>query len=117
MIKLSKNGAGKTHRQIKNTLHSNVFKTVKKPFAKRLGRLKAGIRVEAIGRVKGPWLLVRTNGDIKGFVFEPILMPVIDGTLTKPIKGDIANDDGRSCDYTIEFFYLTFLQTIIDISR
>ncbi|MBM08650.1 MAG: hypothetical protein CMF69_03615 [Magnetovibrio sp.] len=76
-----------------------------KPLTKsrRLGRLKSGIRVEATGRVKGPWLLVRTSGGMKGFVFEPILMPVIDGTLAKPIKGDIAIDDGRSCDYTIEF--------------
>ena len=71
--------------------------------SKRVGRLKAGRRVKAVGRVKGPWLAVRTDDNILGFVFKPILMPVIDGALSKAIKGEIVIGSGWICNYTIEF--------------
>lgn len=70
--------------------------------SKRIGRFKSGERVEAIGRVKGPWLAVRGDGNVSGFVFEPILMPVIDGAIAKPLKGQVALGDG-ACHYVIEF--------------
>ena len=71
--------------------------------SKRLGRLKAGRRVKAVGRVKGPWLAVRVDDKTLGFVFEPILMPIIDGALDKVLKGKIVFGSGRACKYTIEF--------------
>lgn len=71
--------------------------------SKRVGRLKAGRRVKAVGRVKGPWLAVRATDNILGFVFKPILMPVIDGALSKAIKGEIIIGSGWICNYTIEY--------------
>ena len=71
--------------------------------SKRVGRLKAGRRVNAVGRVKGPWLAVRTDNNVLGFIFKPILMPIIDGALSQPLKGEIALGGGRVCNYVIEF--------------
>ena len=71
--------------------------------SKRVGRLKAGRRVKAVGRVKGPWLAVRADDNIFGFVFKPILMPVIDGALYKAIKGEVDIGRGWTCNYTIEY--------------
>jgi len=68
--------------------------------SKKVGRLDAGERIEARGRVKGPWLLVESDAKTLGFVYGPILMPVIDGTLADPLKG--ATADGE-CNYVLEF--------------
>ena len=54
--------------------------------SKRLGRLKAGSRVNAVGRV-----------------YRPILMPVIEGALSEPLKGKIVVGSGRDCNYKIQF--------------
>ena len=53
--------------------------------------------------MKGPWLAVRADDKTLGFVFEPILMPVIDGALDRALKGKIVIGSGRACNYTIEF--------------
>ena len=45
--------------------------------SKKIGRFDAGDKVEATGRVKGPWLAVMTNDKTLGFVYGPILMPII----------------------------------------
>ncbi|MBT6095908.1 MAG: SH3 domain-containing protein [Rhodospirillaceae bacterium] len=68
--------------------------------SKRVGRLKAGEQVEAMGRVKGPWIAVRVGDKPLGFVYGPIMMPLVDGTLSGPLKGTTANG---TCQYTLEF--------------
>jgi len=68
--------------------------------SKKIGRFDAGEKVEARGRVKGPWLAVMIDDKTLGFVYGPILMPVIDGTLADPLKGGSA--DG-TCNYVLEF--------------
>lgn len=70
--------------------------------SKRVGRLEAGSRVNAVGRVKGPWLAVARDGKPLGFVYGPILMPVVDGALGRPIEGDMAIDGLGDCSYRIE---------------
>lgn len=68
--------------------------------SKRVGRLKAGELVEAVGRVKGPWIAVRVGDKVLGFVYGPIMMPLVDGTLSEPLKGATANG---TCQYVLEF--------------
>ena len=71
--------------------------------SKRVGRLKAGKKVEAVGRVKGPWLAVQSKDKVLGFVYGPILMPLIDGALAAPIKGRLIVAAVADCRYTLEF--------------
>ncbi len=71
--------------------------------AKRVGRLSSGDKVEAVGRVKGPWLAVRAQGKMLGFVYAGILMPLIDGGLSDPVSGEVNVAVMGSCGYSIEF--------------
>jgi hypothetical protein len=71
---------------------------------KRVGRLKAGEWVEAFGRPKdASWIAVKKDGERIGFVFAPVLMPIIDGQLDKPLKGKIKKTHNVKCDYAIKF--------------
>ncbi len=71
--------------------------------SKRVAKLRGGDRVVAVGRVKGPWLAVRSGTKVLGFVFEPILMPLIDGTLNEPIAGETTVAGVGRCAFSIEF--------------
>lgn len=71
--------------------------------SKRVGRLKKGERIDAVGRIKGPWLAVRGSGELSGFVYSPTLMPLIDGLLSEPIKGAVGVGAAGACMYVIEF--------------
>ena len=70
---------------------------------KKIGSVKKGSRVEAVGRAKGAWLAVRQGGRDLGFVYELILVPLIDGALKKDIKGKVAVAGGGSCRYAVHF--------------
>ncbi|MAH85009.1 MAG: hypothetical protein CBB68_12245 [Rhodospirillaceae bacterium TMED8] len=71
-----------------------------KTASKRVMGLKAGDHVFGVGRVKGPWIAVRKDKTPIGFVYQPILMPIIDGALANPIKGSVAIADKR-CKFKI----------------
>ena len=71
--------------------------------AKRVGKLERGGRVEAIGKAQGAWLAVARNGEDLGFVFAPMLLPLIDGTLEAEIEGQAPLDKDRFCAYAIRF--------------
>jgi hypothetical protein len=73
--------------------------------AKRLGTLKAGTRVSVVGRAKGGagWMAVQKDGKDYGFVYAPILLPMIDGTLQKSISGTVQIEEHAPCGYTFEF--------------
>jgi SH3 domain-containing protein len=72
--------------------------------APKRGRLERGMKVEAIGAAEsGSWLVVRRGKQELGFVFAEMLLPLIDGTITEPIKGIAKTDDGGSCEYFIRF--------------
>jgi len=73
----------------------------------RLAGLKAGERVRAIGKVQDTsWMAVSQDGETLGFVYTPILVPVVDGTLGEQFFGSyMAQDreDGVACDYRFRF--------------
>jgi len=74
---------------------------------KRLAGLKAGERVRAIGKVEGTsWMAISKDGETLGFVYTPILVPVVDGSLGEQFFGSyMAQDpkDGVACDYRFRF--------------
>lgn len=74
---------------------------------KRVSGLKAGERVRAIGKVEGSsWMAVSKDGVTLGFVYTPVLVPVVDGSLSEQFFGSYMSDDkggGIACDYRFRF--------------
>lgn len=71
--------------------------------SKKVGSFKKGRRIKVVAKAKGAWVAVRKDGKDLGFVYEPILLPLIDGTLTEDISGRVAAEKGPKCDYRIHF--------------
>lgn len=70
----------------------------------RVGRFPKGARISVAGRAKGTeWFAVRKDGDPVGFVYGSILLPLIDGSLDKPILGKLSAVGKPSCNYSIQF--------------
>ena len=69
---------------------------------KRLGKLKKGARVQAIGKAEGAWMAVAEDGKPLGFVFAPMLLRLIDGTLEDDLEGEAAAP-GVACRYVVRF--------------
>jgi len=69
----------------------------------KIGTVKKGSRVEAVGWAKGAWMAVRKNGRDLGFVYANFLVPLIDGALNDDINGKVAVAGGGSCRYTVHF--------------
>lgn len=77
--------------------------------SKKLGSFKAGRRIHVVGQAKGAWVAVREKGKDVGFVYDQVLLPLIDGTLDKDlkgrasVKGKVGGKDGPDCLYRIRF--------------
>ena len=71
--------------------------------AKRVGKLAKGDRVDALGKAQGAWLAVGRDGEDLGFVFAPMLLPLIDGTLVADIEGQAPLSEEKFCAYAIRF--------------
>ncbi len=71
--------------------------------SKRVGRYKMGERIDVVGRAPGAWVAVREDGKDKGFVYEPILLPLIDGTLERDLTGKLVAKGSPPCDYVVSF--------------
>jgi len=71
--------------------------------SKRVASLKAGRRITVVARAAGAWVAVREGGKDMGFVYDQVLLPLIDGTLAKPITGTAVAAGGTKCAYRIEF--------------
>ena len=75
----------------------------------RVGRLRKNERVGAIGKAKRTkWVAVKKGGKNIGFVYDKALVPVIDGSLMKPISSNIVvgkKSDRKlwPCYYKIKF--------------
>ena len=75
----------------------------------RVGRLRKNERVGAIGKAKRTkWVAVKKGGKNIGFVYDKALVPVIDGSLMKPISSNIVvgeKSEGKlwPCYYKIKF--------------
>lgn len=72
---------------------------------KKLGTIARGSRVQVLGKAKGAsnWLAVSKDGKDFGFVYAPILLPLIDGKLDKDITGELKGEGAPDCGYTIVF--------------
>ena len=69
-----------------------------------INRLSKGERVQAVGRPKeAAWLAVSKGGKNLGFVYAPVLLPLIDGALEEDLKGKASFGGGLSCDYAVRF--------------
>ncbi len=71
--------------------------------SEKVGRLDEGARIYAVGRANKDWVAYREQEKDVGFVYEPVLMPVIDSTLWEEVKGTLAAVSKPKCDYTINF--------------
>ncbi len=82
-----------------------------KPLTKsrRIGRLRKNERVSAVGKAeKTEWIAVKKGQKKLGFVYGKALLPVIDGSLIRPIKNNItAKTKSRAklwpCSYQVRF--------------
>jgi len=73
--------------------------------SKKLGSFKEGTKVNAVGKAKGGagWIAVTKDGKDFGFVYSPILLPLIDGALKAPILGKVNLADNGTCTYKISY--------------
>lgn len=71
--------------------------------SKKIGSLKAGRRVQVVAKAPGAWMAVRDGTKDLGFVYAPMLMPLIDGTLAEDLTGKASVKGGAECDYRIRF--------------
>lgn len=72
--------------------------------AVKRGDLERGVKVEAIGSAEdGNWLVVRQDDQELGFIFAETLLPLIDGELNRPVKGQASFGSGDSCQFAIQF--------------
>ncbi|MBT5616055.1 MAG: hypothetical protein HOJ77_07330 [Flavobacteriales bacterium] len=75
-----------------------------KTASKRLSRLKKGMKVTGAGRPKdAAWLAVRMGDKDLGFVYSPVLIPLIDGAVKGELRGKLDAGNNRACRYSIEF--------------
>ncbi len=70
--------------------------------SKRVGGYKTGQRIKGVARAGG-WIAVRKDGKDQGFVYDKVLMPLIDGVLFKDIVGQVSVKGGANCEYIIHF--------------
>ncbi len=73
--------------------------------SKKLGVLEIGEEVHVVGRAKNgaEWMAIQKKGTDYGFVYEPILLPKIEGTLEESVSGVLKIQDGEKCKYTFIF--------------
>jgi hypothetical protein len=73
--------------------------------SKRIGKVKSGTKVNVVGRAKGGagWMAIQNEGKDYGFVYAPILLPMIDGTLKKSVTGRVLMEEHAPCGYTFDF--------------
>ena len=73
--------------------------------SKKIGVFKAGKRIQVVGKAAISWVAVREGDKDVGFVYDRVLLPLIDGTLERELTGKAADETkgGAACDYGITF--------------
>ena len=73
--------------------------------SKKLGMIKSGAQVKVVGRAKGGagWMAIQRDGKNFGFVYSPVLLPLIDGRLEKSYSGNASVVRGGACSYIFNF--------------
>lgn len=69
---------------------------------KKIGSFQEGERIDVAGSAKGSWMAVRVDGKDLGFVYGPVLMPLINAVVEEPLTGKIAISGGN-CAYRVVF--------------
>lgn len=69
---------------------------------KKVGSFRGGDRLKVVAKAKGSWLAVRADGKDFGFVYGPVLMPLIEAVVDTPLTGK-ADIGGGSCSYRMVF--------------
>jgi len=69
---------------------------------KKVGRFEAGSRVQIAGKAKGSWMAVRNSDRDYGFIYAPVLVPLLADAAKAPMSGKAAFAGG-SCDYKIVY--------------
>ena len=69
----------------------------------KMGQLKKGQTVEALGLTKDGWLNVKEGEGGNNFVYVSYLVPLIDGSLKSDLEGKVSTAEGASCTYIIHF--------------
>lgn len=100
----------KTFLGVKVKPHSGTYLVLKdvnvraKPAtkSKKIGSLKSGKKINVVARTGG-WVAFRKKGKDFGFVYDKVLMPLIDGSLSKDLTGRVKTGDGVDCGYIIQF--------------
>ena len=67
------------------------IRSAPKTKSKKVGLFKAGSRIHVVGRAAFAWVAVRENGKDVGFVYDQVLLPLIDGTLENELTGKAAS--------------------------
>ena len=72
--------------------------------AERVGGLDAGQVVQVIGRAPGTvWLAVVRGGAPLGFVYGTVLSPIVDGSITQDVTGEVQVAPGHRCGFRIRY--------------
>jgi hypothetical protein len=81
------------------------IRSLPKTKSKRVGSYKSGRRIQVVGFAAGAWVAVREKGRDVGFVYEKVLLPLIDGTLARDITGKASakGNPATECRYIISF--------------
>ena len=99
-----------TFRGVKVKPHKGTYLVLKnvnvrakpKTKSKKVGSYKTGQRIKVVARAGG-WVAVRKDGKDQGFVYDKVLMPLIDGALFKGLVGRVSAKGGADCEYVIHF--------------
>lgn len=71
--------------------------------SKKVGRIDEGERIRGVGRANDQWIAYRSEGKDMGFVYSPVLYPVIDSSLSRVLRGQLTQPNSPVCDYAITF--------------
>lgn len=78
-------------------------RSLPKTTGKKIGRFEQGERVQIVGKAKGAWLAAAKEGKDFGFVYGPVLLPLLDGVARQRITGRVQVSENLTCDYLIRF--------------
>jgi len=70
---------------------------------KKAGCWRKANALQASVGLKKSWIAYRKQGQDVGFVYEPVLFPVVDSVLSRQLKGTLSGAATPSCSYTIDF--------------
>jgi hypothetical protein len=69
---------------------------------KKVSSFSEGTKITVVGNARGSWVAVREDGKDLGFVYGPVLMPLLDAVVKEPLTGRV-EIAGGACDFRIVF--------------